>query len=396
MTAATPSAETALRLEADAAEKVRRGHPWIWRRGGDVAGSGEVVRLEDGRGQLILGRGIYDAGSPIAARVWTVGADPLDDALVRERLARAFALRATLFADGATTAYRLLNGEGDRTPGWVIDRYGEIAIVRTDGDGARVHLERHAALLEKALRGSGITSAMLRVPSRTSRGAAPERVELFGPPPPAVVQVREHGVPFEVDLGAGQKTGAFLDQRENRRRVGHLGAGKRVLNLFSYAGGFSLHAALAGATTTSVDIASHAHKTAQASFKLAGVEPRGHAFVAADAFAFLEDARKKGKRWDLVVSDPPSFAPSEKNKSRALAAYRQLHKACAGVLEDGGTFCASSCSSHVTADDFADTLDDAALGRSDLRLLEMHGDPADHPTLAGFPEGRYLKFFVLA
>ncbi len=394
MTAAHPT-ETALRLETDAAEKVRRGHPWIWRRGGDVASSGAVVRLEDARGQLVLGRGIYDAGSPIAARVWTVGADPLDDALVRERLARAFALRATLFADGTTTAYRLLNGEGDRTPGWVIDRYGEIAIVRTDGDGARVHLERHAAILEEALRGIGITSAMLRVPNRVNRGAAPERVELFGPPPPALVQVREHGVPFEVDLGAGQKTGAFLDQRENRRRVGLLGAGKRVLNLFSYAGGFSLHAALAGATTTSVDIASHAHKTAQASFKLAGVESRGHAFVAADAFAFLEDAKKKGKRWDLVVSDPPSFAPSEKNKSRALAAYRQLHKACAGVLEDGGTFCAASCSSHVTADDFADTLDDAALGRSDLRLLEMHGNPADHPTLPGFPEGRYLKFFVL-
>ncbi len=393
---ARPLAETALRLESDAAEKVRRGHPWIWRRGADVASSGAVVRLEDPRGQLLLGRGIYDAGSPIAARVWTVGAVPLDDALVRERLARAFALRATLFADGTTTAYRLLNGEGDRTPGWVIDRYGEIAIVRTDGDGARVHLERHAAVLEEALRGIGVTSAMLRVPNRASRGAAPERVELFGAPPPALVQVREHGVPFEVDLGAGQKTGAFLDQRENRRRVGHLGAGKRVLNLFSYAGGFSLHAALAGAVTTSVDIASHAHKTAQASFKLAGVEPRGHSFVAADAFAFLEDAKKKGKRWDLVVSDPPSFAPSEKNKSRALAAYRQLHKACAGVLEDSGTFCAASCSSHVTADDFADTLDDAALGRSDLRLLEMHGNPADHPTLPGFPEGRYLKFFVLA
>ncbi len=396
---APPDREIPLRLEADAAEMVRRGHPWIWRRGADLAPSGTVVRLEDGRGQQLLGRAVYDAGSPIAARVWTTGAraDAIDDALVATRLARAFGLRAAMF-DASTTAYRLLNGEGDRTPGWVIDRYGEVAIVRTDGDGARVHLEGHLGVLESALRAIGVTSALLRVPSRGSaRGnAPPERVELFGPPPPAVVQVREHGVPFAVDLGAGQKTGAFLDQRDNRRRVGVLGAGKRVLNLFSYAGGFSLHAALAGATTTSVDIAAHAHATAQASFKLAGVEPRGHAFVAADAFAFLEDARKKGKRWDLVVSDPPSFAPSEKHKARALGAYRQLHGACAAVLEEGGTFCAASCSSHVTAEDFAATLDDAALGRSDLSLVEMHGNPADHPTLPAFPEGRYLKFFVLA
>jgi 23S rRNA (cytosine1962-C5)-methyltransferase len=127
-----------------------------------------------------------------------------------------------------------------------------------------------------------------------------------------------------------------------------------------------------------------------------GIDPSSHTFVTADAFVFLESAQKKGQRWDLVISDPPSFAPSEKSRPRALTAYRRLHGACAAVLSPHGILCASSCSSHVPAEDFATTLDDAATGRSDLSLVEMHGAPWDHPTLPGWPEGRYLKFAVLA
>ena len=126
-----------------------------------------------------------------------------------------------------------------------------------------------------------------------------------------------------------------------------------------------------------------------------GLDPDAHAFVTADAFAFLESAKNKGDRWDLVISDPPSFAPNEKSRPRALTAYRRLHAACAAVLAPSGIFCASSCSSHVSAEEFATTLDDGATGRSDLSLVELHGSPWDHPTLAAFPEGRYLKFFVL-
>src|SRR5207249_1250456 len=144
------------------------------------------------------------------------------------------------------------------------------------------------------------------------------------------IEVAEHGVPFVVDLLRGQKTGAFLDQRENRRRVGEMTRpGMRVLNLFSYAGGFSVAAARAGGAVTSVDVAAAAHATAQASFRLAKIAPGGHEFVAADVFAFLDDAAKRKRAWDLVVSDPPSFAPSERAKGRALASYRKLHAACA-------------------------------------------------------------------
>jgi 23S rRNA (cytosine1962-C5)-methyltransferase len=209
--------------------------------------------------------------------------------------------------------------------------------------------------------------------------------------------VRELGVPFVVDLAHGQKTGAFLDQRDNRARVGELAGGRRVLNLFSYAGGFSVHAARGGAThVTSVDVAAAAHATAQASFRAAGVDPSRHAFATADVRAFLDAAAGRGERWDLVISDPPSYAPSEKARPRALAAYRALHAACAKVLAPGGILCAASCSSHVDAEAFATTLDDEVLGDRGLSMLELRGAGADHPTLPAFPEGRYLKFAVLA
>jgi 23S rRNA (cytosine1962-C5)-methyltransferase len=209
--------------------------------------------------------------------------------------------------------------------------------------------------------------------------------------------VKERGVQMEVDLARGQKTGAFLDQRENRARVRALAAGgKRVLNLFSYAGGFSVAAALGGAQrVTSVDSAAAAHATAQRTFRANSVDPGAHAFVSADVFAFLEQARARGDRYDLVISDPPSFAPSERAKPKAISAYRRLHAAAAGVLAEGGLFCAASCSSHVSLEDFAATLDDAALGRDDLRLLAVFGQPEDHPTLPAWFEGRYLKFVIL-
>jgi 23S rRNA (cytosine1962-C5)-methyltransferase len=146
---------------------------------------------------------------------------------------------------------------------------------------------------------------------------------------------------------------------------------------------------------TSVDTAHAAHGTAELSMRANGIDPRMHAFVTADAFVFLAAAKAKMQTWDLVVSDPPSFASSEKAKARALAAYRKLHEACAAVLAPGGVLCAASCSSHVTAEDFAATLDDSALGRDDLALAAMIGPPADHPTLPAWPEGRYLKFAIL-
>jgi 23S rRNA (cytosine1962-C5)-methyltransferase len=381
----------------------------VWRlgvtRGDRDLEAGREVALTDSSG-IDLGRGIYDPSSPIAVRVWSVGA-PIDEALFAARIEHAFALRARLFQDDGTTAYRLLHGEGDRVPGIVVDRYAHVAVMRADGAGAEALVVAFLPPLASALERMGVhTLALRRTTRRQTRGTvalgaahetdAPSFERLAGGDLPPTVAVAEHGVPFLVDLIKGQKTGAFLDQRENRRRVGKLAQGRTVLNLFSYAGGFSLFAVHGGATkVTSIDTSAAAHATAQASFRLAGHDPSRHDFVAADAFDFLEQAKRKGLRWDLVVSDPPSFAPSEKALPRALSAYRALHRACAEVLAPRGILCASSCSSHVDATAFASTLDDAALGRSDLSLLELYGPPPDHPTLASWPEGRYLKSAVL-
>lgn len=391
-----------------ALDAVRRGHPWLYRAAlGRLAGlgpgaSGTVVRLLDEGGEPV-GVGVFDADSPIAVRVWALGPDArLDGAIFRDRVSRALAVRRSLFPDGRTTAYRLLNGEGDRTPGFVLDRYADVAVLRLDGEAARIASAALTRDLDALLREEGITTLLVREPARGDARGEAKRVEVRFGPERAKVEVREHGVPFVVDVMRGQKTGAFLDQRENRARMGDLvrrraqaGLGTRVLNLFSYTGGFSLHAALGGGAVTSVDVAAQAHATAQESFKLAGVDPRGHAFVAADAFAWLEAAKRRGESWDVVISDPPSFAPSEKAKPKALGAYRALHRACADVLAPGGHLVAASCSSHVSAEDLLGTLDDAALGRGDLRVLEVHGAPPDHPSLPTFFEGRYLKLVVL-
>jgi 23S rRNA (cytosine1962-C5)-methyltransferase len=384
-------------LTAGAAAGITRGHPWIWREGvaegGQGLEAGEVVELRDPRGAA-LGQGLWDPSSPIAARVYArTPTPPLDAGLIVHGIERAIARRGSLAGDPSTTAYRLCHGEGDRVPGVVIDRYGDVAVLRLDGDAIATWLEELADGVWPLLQAEGVRSLGHRVARRETE----VRLEaLRGDAPPATLTVRENGMSMVVDLAHGQKTGAFLDQRDNRARVRGLARGRRVLNLFSYAGGFSIAAVLGGATrATSVDLAQAAHATAQLSMRANDIDPGAHAFVTADAFAFLEAARARGDTWDLVVSDPPSFAPSEKARPRALGAYRKLHAACASVLAPGGIFCASSCSSHVTAEDFAATLDDAALGRSDLSMVGLFGSPWDHPTLAAWPEGRYLKFAVL-
>ena len=370
---------------------VRRGHPWIYREQleGPLAAheAGEIATISDPQGGAV-GSAIIDPGSPIAARVWTHGRDPLDQGVIKERIARAIALRRVI-VDPSTTAYRWVHGEGDRAPGVVIDRYEHVAVVRLDGPA----IARHVEAIADAAFVDGVRSVVLR---STEKGAVVKIAHVRGDPPPDKLVVREHGVPFVVDLAKGQKTGAFLDQRENRRRVGELSRGLRVLNLFSYAGGFSLRAALGGAThVTSVDVASGAHATAQASFKEAGVDPSKHAFVTADVFDFLDRAIARGEKWDLVISDPPNMAPSAATKARAITSYKKLHAACASVLSPGGIFCAASCSSHVGELDFFSTLTDDVVGDR-LRIVESVGAGPDHPVLPGFPEGRYLEFCILA
>jgi len=209
-------------------------------------------------------------------------------------------------------------------------------------------------------------------------------------------EVIEHGHRFLVDLMHGQKGGLFLDQRENRQRVGELAQGKSVLNLFGYTGGFSIYAATSGATRTdTVDVAAPAIEAARRNFALNGLSTVEAGFHARDVFEFLTEAVKAGETWDIVVSDPPSFAPRQDSLPAARNAYTRLHKLASSVTAPGGLLCAASCSSHMPRDEFLRTVEAGARqARKRWELLEMHGAAFDHPVIEAFPEGDYLKFAI--
>jgi 23S rRNA (cytosine1962-C5)-methyltransferase len=201
---------------------------------------------------------------------------------------------------------------------------------------------------------------------------------------------------MHVDWYLGQKTGLFLDHRENRRFMGDLCAGKRVLNLFSYTGAFSLYAARAGATSvTSVDISQPAARAARGNFELNGIDPEPHEFVAEDVFEFLERARQASTKYDVVICDPPSFANSRDQQKNALRAYVSVNSAGLRVLEENGIYAGASCTAQVSPDAFRGVLAEAAVNaKRRFQIFHDAGHAPDHPIFAGHPEGRYLKFIV--
>jgi 23S rRNA (cytosine1962-C5)-methyltransferase len=366
---------------------LRRGHPWVYRdalRAAPDVAAGEVVDVVDGRDRFVA-RGYADPGSPIAVRVLTLDPDePVDDGLVARRLTEARALRERVIDRTTTDAYRFLHGEGDHLPGIVCDFYAQVAVVRFDGEGARAFGARIVPLLAAA----GATT----VYERTRGGGS----LLAGPPPPDELSVREHGMRFLVDIAHGQKTGLFLDQRENRHRLRALAGGRNVLNCFSYTGGFTVAAALGGAMrTVSVDRAAPALETARRTLAANGLDPAAHGQVCEDAFAFLDRAARRGERFGMVVLDPPSFAPSADALERALAAYRDLNTLGLRCVEPGGLLATASCSSHVTSEAFVEVVATAAAAaRRRVRLFELAGAGPDHPVAPAHPEGRYLKFLL--
>jgi 23S rRNA (cytosine1962-C5)-methyltransferase len=383
---------------------IRGGHPWIYR---DALASparladGALVMIADGDGRP-LARGFWDQRSPIAVRVLApAGSDDIS-AIVDGRLDAALAARRAVIVPAETNAFRWIHGEADGLPGLHADCYGTAVSLRFDGAGARAYyfdrLELPRRLKTIAAR-VGLT--INTVVERRARGAAAADVAtaVLGTLPEGEdgeIEVREHGLRFGVDLGRGQKGGLFLDQRENRALVRTLAAGRRVLNLFAYTGGFSIYAAAGGAVeTTTVDVSAPAIAAARRNFQRNGFTGEGHRFVAEDAFAFLAAAAAAGDRYDLVISDPPSFAPNRQTLAAGLGAYRRLHRLCAAVTAPGGIFCAASCSSHVDRATFLHTVHDgvAEAGRR-FRLREVRGAGPDHPVVPQFPEGNYLKFAV--
>ncbi len=398
-----PAMPAPLRVPERLVGHLLAGHPWIYADAVPAmqARSGDFVALQTPSGRP-LGFALHDPHSAIALRVLSTRAGERPGAaLWRERVRAALALREMALDLRDTDAFRLVHGEGDRLPGVVVDAYAGYLVVKLDTPAWLPHLGDLVAALEAVVRPRGI---YLKGVAGERRAGAPElgdeakaRVLAGGAPPDPIV-VREHGMRLSLSIVHGQKTGLFLDQRENRALVRGYAGGRDVLNLFSYNGGFSVAAALGGATrVTSVDLAAGAIASARDSFVASGLDPERHDFVVDDVFAYLGRCAEERRSFDLVVCDPPSFAPRRQALAKALRAYARLHRLALQRVAPGGLLAAASCSSHVKMEDFLQTLREAAVAeRRPLRILEVRADAADHPSYLHFPEGRYLKFVLMS
>ncbi len=400
MTAAGAGGHTKLELRKDLARHLRAGHPWVFRKAVEKAPSrldaGAIVDVvEQGR---FVARGYYDPHSAISVRILTrEAAEQVDGAFWRRRIARAAALRRELVH--GTNGYRLIHGESDGLPGVVVDRYDRHAVLKLYSAGLTPHRgEIVEALLAEVRDLAGVYGRDEIPHDEEDEAGKPQGRVLWGAEPPERIEIDEHGMRLLVDVRRGQKTGTFLDQRENRRLVRELARGRpEALNCFCYTGGFSVAAALGGARhVISVDVDRDAIALARENFRLNGLDPAGHAFAAEDAFELLARQRREGRRFDLVVCDPPAFAKSQRAVEAAVAGYASLNRAALAVLAPGGVLVTASCSARVSAEQFFDAVKEAAFkARVDLQLVHESRQPPDHPVSPQFREGRYLKCFVL-
>jgi 23S rRNA (cytosine1962-C5)-methyltransferase len=375
-------------LKKDLARSIRRGHPWIYRdalTAPAALADGDLVQVQTRDGRP-LALGFWDERSPIAVRVLESGGPGhrFEDAaaLVSGRLQDALQRRLSRLDLTLTNAFRWVHGEADLLPGIHVDYYAGVAVVRFDGAGARAF---YSSLDERLHAAAGDRLRLNAVLDRDRREPADARHE---------IEVLENDLRFLVDLAHAQKGGLFLDQRDNRQRVGELSRGKSVLNLFGYTGGFSIYAAAAGAQRTdTVDSARPAIGTARRNFQLNQLPLNKAGFHIDDVFDFLTLAAGRGDHWDIVISDPPSFASRKDAVPAARLAYRRLHRLAAGVTAPGGLLFAGSCSSHFSRQDFLTSVADGVrqAGRR-WQLEALHGAAFDHPVLEAFPEGDYLKF----
>jgi 23S rRNA (cytosine1962-C5)-methyltransferase len=366
------------------------GHPWVYRdqlAPGLQLESGTWVRVQCGDW---TGYGLWDATSPIAIRVFSQQRMP-DLEWILQRVNAAWRLRAPI-RQSATTAYRVLFGEGDGLPGITVDLYDTYAVIATYAESVRVLLPTLATALREVMPLDGIVE---RVPRNVRETEGKIRL-LWGKLPPPDLVVEEHGLRFHANLREGQKTGLFLDHRENRHYLEPLCHGKRVLNCFSYTGAFSVYAAWGGAEQiVSCDIAPAAVAEAHANFALNGFNPNNYEFLVEDCFVLLDRYAQTERRFDLLILDPPSFATSKRQLHAAIRAYTRLNQLALRCIEPGGLLASASCTSQVSPEAFRALLADAAQasGRR-LQILHDAGQPIDHPVPTHFPEGRYLKFML--
>lgn len=390
----------AVRVTPDALRHVKRGHPWVF-DGSIVSESfsgeaGDLAVIFDSD-RKFAAIGLYDPRSPIRIRVLHRGRPAtINRDFWREKVSEALGARADLAAGNWTTGYRIINGENDGFPGLVVDRYAEVLVLKVYSTAWLPHLVELLPVLEEI---NGVDAVVLRLARNVSSSPTFGLTDgqLLTGDIAEPVLFRENGLIFESHVLTGQKTGHFLDQRENRQRVRERvrerAEGCRVLDVFSCTGGFSVYAAAGGARLVhSVDSNESAIETARRNFvhNQVDVASATHETTVGDAFDVMTQLSRKGDRFDIVVVDPPSFAKKKSDISRGLRSYGRLTDLALALLAPGGTLVQASCSSRITADDFYDAIQTAAVARGTvLGEVERTGHATDHPI--GFAEGSYLK-----
>lgn len=394
-------------LKPSKEKSLLRRHPWIYANaiervdGKPALGATVIVRAHDGR---FLARAAYSPHSQIRLRVWSFDeAEPIDHAFFKRRVQRAVAHRQAFVRD--TGAVRLVFGEADGLPGLIVDHY----IEDTSGDTGRGQLvcqfmaagvEAWKEAIVAALVGAtGCPNVYERsdVSIREKEGLEQTTGVLAGEAPPETLITRENGVRYHVDVRAGHKTGFYVDQRDNRALVQAYAAGRDVLNCFCYTGGFSLAALGGGAQrVVSIDSSGEALALARANVEANGFDAQRAQWLDADAFRTLRSLVDDGERFDLVVLDPPKFAPAREHVDRAARAYKDINLSGFRLLRPGGLLFTYSCSGAIDAELFQKIVAGAAAdARVDARILKRLGAGLDHPLLAAFPEGEYLKGLLL-
>lgn len=378
-------------------KRVRAGHPWVYSneiamdRAAKGLPAGELVRLETGHGET-LGLAIFNPRPLISARLVSRDANKrIDAGFFADRLAAAAALRERIYPGGF---YRLIHAEADGLPGLIVDRFGDVMVAQANAAG----VDRLWPEIEQALRGTTSPRAIVRRDDSAARAleGLTQTVMVSWGAIDGPVELIENGVRFLADVLAGQKTGWFYDQRENRAAVARLASGARVLDLYAYGGGFAVAAALGGASEViAVDRSAPALALAEKSAAMNGVSARCR-FVRAEAFAEMERLAADGARFDVVIADPPAFVKSKKDLAAGVRGYRKMTRLAAALVAPSGFLFVASCSHNVEPAIFAEQV---ARGVHDAdregRILRTSGAAADHPVHPALPESAYLKALLL-
>jgi len=395
-------------LKRKRARPVLQRHPWIFsgaieRIEGEVA-DGNVVEVRDA-GRNWLARGYLNRRSQIVVRLLTWRQDePVDETFWRRLLERAIAARQALADDPTTTAYRLVHAESDYLPGLIVDRYGEWLVVQFLTLGVERWKDELVGLLVGLVDGVRGVYERSDVEVRAKEGLEQRTGSLWGEEPPELVEIMENDHRFLVDVRQGHKTGFYLDQRENRARLPAFCDGAEVLDAFAYSGGFGVYAAAGGpARVTLVESSAPALDLARRNFALVGqtfqsvngFERRSVEYVEGDVFGVLRGYRAQGRKFDVVVLDPPKFARSGRDVERAARAYKDVNLLAFQLLRPGGLLFTCSCSGAISADLFQKVVFGAAVdAEREAQIIGYLAQGADHPVALTFPEGAYLKGLI--